>query len=46
MPPEHLFDEREADTKYSRDVPNRLFSLLNGGPHSTAEFFGIGSHTA
>jgi hypothetical protein len=36
MPPEHLFDEREADTKYSRDVPNRLVSLLNGGHHSTA----------
>ena len=45
MQPEHLFDERQTDTKQTRDVPNRQFPLLDGGHHATAKFFRISSHT-
>lgn len=45
MQPEPLFDERQTDTKHLGDVPHRQFPLFDGGHHSTAQFFRIGSHT-
>jgi hypothetical protein len=44
MQAEHLFDERQTDTKHTRDVHNRQFPLFDGGHHAAAELFRIGSH--
>jgi len=44
MQAEHLFDERQTDTKHTSDVHNRQFPLFDSGHDAASELFGIGSH--